>query len=287
MGVRHPAVFGAERVDVRAFLVVGQQARHHAHRTARIGHVDGLAALVLRVDLHGRVDAARGGAADEERDIEALALHLARHMHHLVEGGRDEPGQADDVDALLAGGLQNLLRRHHDAEIDDLVVVAGENHADDVLADVVHVALDGGHQHLAGRLALAAEARGLLGLHEGHEIGHRLLHDAGRFHHLRQEHLSRAEQIAHHVHAGHERAFDHVERALDALARLFRVGLDELGDAVDQRMFDALLDRPRAPFEIGGLHRAHAVALEARRGVQQALGGIRAAVEHHVLAEFA
>ena len=47
---------------------------------------------------------------------------------------------------------QDLGRRHHDAEVDDLVVVAGEDDADDVLADVVDVALDGRHQDLAGGL---------------------------------------------------------------------------------------------------------------------------------------
>ena len=41
---------------------------------------------------------------------------------------------------------QNLFARHHHAEIDDLVVVAAEHDADDVLADVMDVALDGGQQ---------------------------------------------------------------------------------------------------------------------------------------------
>ena len=50
--------------------------------------------------------------------------------------------------------VEDLLRRHHDAEIDDLVVVALQHHADDVLADVVDVALDRGHHDLARRLAL-------------------------------------------------------------------------------------------------------------------------------------
>ena len=49
--------------------------------------------------------------------------------------------------------LEDLRRRHHDAEVDDLVVVAGEHDADDVLADVVDVALDGRHHDLAGALA--------------------------------------------------------------------------------------------------------------------------------------
>ena len=73
-------------------------------------------------------------------------------MRHLVERRRDEAGEADDVDALGLRGLEDLRRRHHDAEVDDLVVVAGEDDADDVLADVVHVALDRRHQDLAGAL---------------------------------------------------------------------------------------------------------------------------------------
>ena len=48
--------------------------------------------------------------------------------------------------------FEDLLRRHHDAEIDDLVIVAGEHDADDVLADVVHVALHRRHQDVAGGL---------------------------------------------------------------------------------------------------------------------------------------
>jgi hypothetical protein len=34
--------------------------------------------------------AAGGRAADEQRHLEALALHLPRDVHHLVERGRDE-----------------------------------------------------------------------------------------------------------------------------------------------------------------------------------------------------
>ena len=51
--------------------------------------------------------------------------------------------------SLGARRFQDFRRRHHDAEIDDLVIVALEHDADDVLADVVHVALDGRHHDLA------------------------------------------------------------------------------------------------------------------------------------------
>ena len=67
---------------------------------------------------------------------------------------------------------------HHDAEIDDLEIVALEHDADDVLADVVDVALDGGKNDAAGRLALREALLFFLFLHEGHEIGDGLLHDA-------------------------------------------------------------------------------------------------------------
>ena len=61
---------------------------------------------------------------------------------------------------LVDRGLQDLRGRHHDAEIDDLVVVAAEDDADDVLADVVDVAFHGRHDDLALRPAdVAAAAR--------------------------------------------------------------------------------------------------------------------------------
>ncbi len=227
---------------------------------------------------------AGGGAADQQRNVEALALHFGGDERHLVERGRDEAGEADDVDLLLLGLIEDALRRHHHAEIDDLEIVAGEHDADDVLADVVHVALHRGEQDFSGVLPLVA--LGLAGLDIGQQIGHRRLHHARRLHHLRQKHLSRAEQVADLVHAGHQRAFDHVERARRTGARLFDVGVDEIGHAIDEGIFKPRLDARLAP---GGvlltrLSRLAAILLGER---QQALGGVGTAVEHHVLAGLA
>ena len=49
--------------------------------------------------------------------------------------------------------FEDPVRRDHDAEVDDLVVVAGEDDADDVLADVVDVPLDGREEDLPLRPA--------------------------------------------------------------------------------------------------------------------------------------
>ena len=200
-------VFAAQLGDVRRPALRRHQRLRHADRAAGVVYIDRLAAFVVRVDLHRRVHAASGGAADQQRQFETLPLHFGRHVAHLVERRRDQPGQTDDVGLLGARGLQNLRRRHHDAEIDDLVIVAREHDADDVLADVVHVALDRRHYDLAvGRaLGRAARAPALLFflLHVRHQVSDRLLHHARRLHHLRQEHLSGAEQVADDVHAVH------------------------------------------------------------------------------------
>ena len=113
---------------------------------------DGLG--VVRRDLDGGVGAAGGCSADEQRHFEVLALHLAGDVHHLVERGRDEAAEADDVGADFFCALEDFFGGDHDAEVDDLVVVAREDDADDVLADVVDVALDGREHDLALRLHL-------------------------------------------------------------------------------------------------------------------------------------
>jgi hypothetical protein len=56
------------------------------------------------------------------------------------------------VGLLELRSFENLLARDHHAHVDDVVVVAGEHDADDVLADVVDVALDGRQDDLALRL---------------------------------------------------------------------------------------------------------------------------------------
>jgi hypothetical protein len=163
---------------------------------------------------------------------EVVALHLLRVVDHLVEGWRYEPGEPDDVGVLLSRNLQNFRRRHHDAEVYDLEVVALQHDPDDVLSYVVHVAFDGSHHHRAVGLAGLA----LTLLDKWDEIGDGLLHHAGALYDLRQEHFAGTEQVSDHVHPVHERTFYHVERTLGLLPCFLRVLLDELCHALDERV---------------------------------------------------
>lgn len=192
------------------------------------------------MDFHRRMHAARCCAADQQRDVETLPLHFRRHMHHFIKRRRDETGKTDHIDLFGNRRFKDFRRRHHHAEIDDLVIVAGKNDADDVLADIVHITLHGRHKHLAGGLVLLAAIQALFLFHVRKQHGDGLLHHTGGFNHLRQKHLARAKQVTDHVHARHQRPFDNVQRAGGLLARLFRIGFDEFGNAVDQRVLQPL-----------------------------------------------
>ena len=259
-----------------------EQPRHHADGPRGVEDVRD-ARRVRGRDLHRGVLAAGGRPADQQRDPHAAALHLGGHRDHLVERGRDQPRQPDDVGALGVGRLEDPVGRHHDAQVDHPVVVAAEHHADDVLADVVDVALHGGHHD--GPLGLGVLAGGLragaLLLHVGLEVRHRPLHDARALDDLGQEHLPRAEQVADHVHPGHQGPLDDGQRRAVADAGLLGVGLDVVDDAVHQRVLQALLDGPGPP---GLVDHARAAVLAHPLGqLHEPVGGVGAAVEEDVL----
>ena len=130
----------------------------------------------------------------------------------------------------------------------------------------------------------------LLGLDVGNEVRDRLLHHPRAFHHLRQEHLARAEKVADDVHARHQRPLDHLDRLaaalLDVLPRFLGVLDDERGDALDQRVREPRLRRFRR-----ATRESSVTCLPLRfvrlRERHQALGGVLAvrapAIEDHVL----
>ena len=136
-------------VEPRAALGV-EEVRDDADDARGVEDVDDRLRVRGR-DAHRRVLARRRRAADQQRQVEAAPLHLARDVDHLVERRRDQAGQADEVRALRGGGVEDLLGRHHHAEVDHLVVVAAEDDADDVLADVVDVALHRREHRLPAR----------------------------------------------------------------------------------------------------------------------------------------
>jgi len=233
-------------------------------------------------NLHRRMDPAAGCPADEQGNATLtevrVFLHFTSHVLHLFQTGRNQAAQAHDIGIHFLGLGQDVVAGHHHAHVHHIEVVALEHHSHDVLADVVHIALDGGNHDLA--FALHVATRGfelaLFFLDVGHQVGDGLLHHAGTFDYLRQEHLALAKQVAHHVHAIHQRAFDHMERtatiALEGLPHLFSVFSDEFVDAVHQRVRQAFTHGQRTPGVFGRV--VFGSAFDGFGDIQQALGRV-------------
>ena len=277
-------IFGADRCDIARLLIRRQKRGHNPHRAAGIRHIDRLACRIIGVDFHRRMHTAGRRPADQQRNIHARAFHFRRDMDHFIQRRGDQAGQADDIHILSLGDLKDFRSRHHHAQINDVVIVAGQHDAHDILADVMHIAFDRGHQHLARRFAPRPAIQALFLFHIGQQHRDRLFHHAGGFHDLRQEHLARAEQIANHIHPRHQRAFDHMQRAGGAQTRLFGIGIDEFGDPVDQRMFQPFFDRPVAPRQIAFLGFARAGGFEPLGDHQHVFGRSGRPVQHHIFA---
>ena len=87
----------------------------------------------------------------------------------------------------------------------------------------------------------------LLGFHVGEKPSDRFLHHAGGFHHLRQKHFSRTEQIPDHAHAVHQRTFDHFQRPAVFHPSLFGILINEAINPLQQGILQTLLHTVLTP----------------------------------------
>ncbi len=110
---------------------------------------------------------------------------------------------------------------------------------------------------------------------------HSLLHDAGTFDNLRQEHLARPEEVTDNIHAIHERTLNHVERAIGREAGLFSILDHEVGNALDQGMGKTFGHRLFPPREIRTS--VLALALYIVRNFEQSFRRVSTPIQHDVL----
>ena len=135
--------------DEAVALVGGEQRGGDGYRARGVEHMHDRAGVMLG-DLDGRVCSGGGRATNEQRDFESAAFHFLGDMHHLVERWSDQAREADDIRADLDGLVQNFVAVDHHAKVGDLEAVAREHDADDVFADVVHIAFYCGDEETAG-----------------------------------------------------------------------------------------------------------------------------------------
>ena len=132
---------------------------------------------------------------------------------------------------------EQLGHRHLDPEVVDLVAVVGEDDVDEVLADVVDVALHGPEDDPAPAARLGP-------LHVRLEMGDGGLHRLGRAEHERQLHLAGAEQLADGAHPGEQHVVHDPEGGVPGREGLVELGLEAVAVAVDDALLEPALDRP-------------------------------------------
>ncbi len=242
---RLAAALGLHRGEVVVEAVAGDLV-HQVQPVEGIPRIGDAAASAIGIGADAVVldiVAGQRGAAEQHRHLDALALHLLQVLAHHHGGLHQQAGHADGMRPVLLRRRHDVGKRHLDAEVDHPVAVVGEDDVDQVLADVVHVALHRG-QH-DGALLLALDL-----LHEGLEIGDGRLHRLGRLQHEGQLHLAGAEQLAHHLHAVQQHVVDDGERRVALVERGLQFLVQALAVAIDDAVLEPALDR------LGALHLA-------------------------------
>ena len=102
-------------------------------------------------DFDRGVDPGRRGAANQNRLSETRLAELLRDRDHLVERRRNQAAETDDIDPVrrIFRHRDNSVVRDHNPHINHFIVVATEHDANNILADVVDVALDRRHEDSA------------------------------------------------------------------------------------------------------------------------------------------
>ena len=223
-----------------------------------------------------------GGTTNQQRQGKALTFHLSGYIDHFIQRWRDQAGKTDDIGILFTGCFQDFITRHHDAKIDNFIVVTLQYHTHNVFTDVMYITFYR-RQHdftVAATLLLA-------GFDVRFQIRHCLLHYAGRFHHLWQEHFPVTKQIADHVHPGHQRPFNNINRTFRLLTSLFGVIFNKFSDAFYQRIFQTFFHIPATPFrQLLALTLISLTAAIAFGHFQHPFGGITTAVLNHIFHRF-
>ena len=197
-----------------------KQFLSEARITCCVAHVEH-GTVIARSDFHGGMRGRGSGATDDNRDALACFLHGFSNGAHFFERRRNETGKAQDICFVLNGRLDDHVFGNHHAEVHHVVAVTGHDHGHDVLADVVHVALDGRDDDLAAACGVCV----LAGFDVRLQDFYGLLHGTCGFHDLREEHLAFTEEAADFVHAVHERAGNDSDGAVATVDEFHQVGL--------------------------------------------------------------
>src|ERR1051326_1467729 len=234
----------------RALTSIADELFGHAGGHRRVGRV-AVGADVLRVLL--------GDGCAADRDMHLISeTRLGQGVDVGLEhrhGRRQEGRETHDVGLVLLHGLDELLGRGVDAQVEDLEPGALEHDHAEVFADVVDVALHRADDVAANRLGARLRDQGT-------EDDQRALHGPGGDQHLGDEEVALLEAAPNLLQGGDEGLEQDVHRAHAEGQAFLGQGLDLRGVAVEGVLEKAGADLLFSAHSV--LRRASYVALSLR-----------------------
>ena len=161
---------------------------------------------INRCNLQCHMQLAGSRTSDHNRNIKTCPLQFLRHIHHFLKTWCDQATESDDIHMCFNGFLHNLLCWHHHTHINNLIVIAGHHHPDNVLTDIMDITFDCSQQHLSG----TGSTLGFLGFNIRLKDTDSLFHCTGSLHDLWQEHLSFTETLSDCIHTSHQGSFNNI-----------------------------------------------------------------------------
>ncbi len=189
-------------------LAVGVDQRIHCVKTFE-GILTIEDARFVGIAIFGKEDAPTetavdGRAADEDGNFMSTALHFVDDERHLLGGRYQQSGQTNRGGVRFHSFGDNRLRWHLLAEVNDCVAVVGKNRLDQILADVMHVAVNRGDDDRA-----FGDAFHFLKIIL--KMGDGLLHGLSGLQHEGQNQLTSAEFVADFFHGREEHCVEGVD----------------------------------------------------------------------------
>ena len=136
-------------------------------------------------------------------------MQILEHVLHLQGRFHQQATQTDGIGLVLLSGSNDGVGGLLDAQVHHLVAVVAEDDIHQILADIVHVTLDGGQHNDA---LLGASRFFQLGF----QISNRLFHHRSGIEHRRKLHLAGAEELADGFHGVEQDIVDEIERRVFA-----------------------------------------------------------------------
>ena len=218
-------------------------------------------AVIAWGNFHGGMRGRGRGTTDDYRNALTGGLHSLCDRTHFFERRRDKTGEAQDICFVFNCSLDDDIFRNHHAEVHHVIAVTGHNHGDNVLADIMHVALDGRDDYFTAARCVCIFACFDVRLQNFHSFFHRTC----GFHDLREEHLAFTETTADFVHTIHQWARNNANRAIAAVDEFHQVGLQCCRSSLEEGFLQTFFGR-------GGLGVSSCVAFVRRAACACAYG---------------